>query len=173
MLRSHGLRWLFTLSFPLLAAHGAFAQMKVGVINTQTALSDTAEIKKAQADLEAKYKPAQAEIAKLQKQLETINQQLSMGDKLTPQAQADLTLEGQRTQRDLQRRTEDLQEEADRERTDVITKSSERMRAIVAKLAEQKGLDLVIDTTNTVYYKPALDITKEATVAYDAAYPVK
>ena len=32
---------------------------------------------------------------------------------------------------------------------------------------------MVIDTTNTLYYKPALDITKEATDAYDMAYPAK
>ncbi len=142
MLRSHALRWLFTLSFPLLAAHGAFAQAKVGIINTQVALSQTAEIKKAQADLEAKYKPRQDQMAKLQKDLDAINQQLSLGDKLTGSAQADLTTQGQRKQRDLQRLTEDLQADVDRERTDVITKCSERMRGIVAKLAEEKGLDV-------------------------------
>ncbi len=173
MSRAHSLRWLLVSCFALLASQGAFAQTKVGVINTQMALSNTAEIRKAQADLEAKFKPRQDQIAKLQKEMDTINQQLSLGDKLTPQAQADLNVRGTRTSRDLQRLTEDLQADVDRERTDIITKSSERMRGIVAKLAEAKGLDVVIDTTNTIYFKPALDLTKEATDAYDKAYPAK
>ena len=173
MLRSHSLRWLFILSFPLLFALGAFAQTKVAIINTQAALSDTAELKKAQTDLEAKYKGRQEQMAKLQKELDTINQQLSLGEKLTPQAQADLNTQGQRKSRDLQRLSEDLQADVDRERTEVIQKTSERMRDVVAKLAEEKGLDAVIDSSNTLYFKPALDLTKEATAAYDKAYPGK
>jgi outer membrane protein len=173
MLRSHSLRWLLVLSLPLLAARGILAQTRVGVINTQVALSNTAEIKKAQADLEAKYRPRQETMAKLQKELDAINQQLGLGDKLTAQAQADLNTQGTRKSRDLQRLTEDLQADVDRERTDIITKSSERMRGIVAKLAEEKGLDVVIDTANTIYFKPVLDLTKEATDAYDKAFPAK
>jgi outer membrane protein len=173
MLRSHSLRWLFILSFPLFFGLGAFAQTKVGIINTQAALSDTAELKKAQTDLEAKYKGRQEQMAKLQKELDAINQQLSLGEKLTAQAQAELNTQGQRKSRDLQRLSEDLQADVDRERTEVIQKSSERMRNVVAKLAEEKGLDAVIDSSNTLYFKPALDLTKDATAAYDKAYPVK
>jgi outer membrane protein len=174
MLCSQGLRRLCVLSFALLAASTAIAQVKVAIINAQAALIETAEIKKAQADLEAKFKPRQDQMAKLTKELETIQQQLqTLGDKLTPQAQADLTTQGQRKQRDLQRMTEDLQADAEREKTDILTKSGNRMQEIVAKLAEEKGLDMVIDVSNTVYFKPALEITKEATAAYDKAYPVK
>jgi outer membrane protein len=146
----------------------------VAIMNTQAALVETAEIKKAQADLEAKFKPRQEQMARLQKELETIQQQLqTLGDKLTPQAQADLTTQGQRKQRDLQRLSEDVQADVERERNDILTKSGGRMQQIVAKLAEEKGLDIVIDVSNAVYFKPALEITKEAAAAYDKAYPVK
>ena len=47
------------------------------------------------------------------------------------------------------------------------------MTDVVKKIAEEKGLDVVIDVTNTVYFKPALEITAEAQKAFDAAYPVK
>jgi outer membrane protein len=46
------------------------------------------------------------------------------------------------------------------------------MQAIVKKLADEKGLDLVVDTQVALYIKPALDLTGEATAAYDKAYPV-
>ena len=116
MLRSNSLRWMFILTFPLLAACGAFAQVKLAVINSQAALANTAEIKKAQADLEAKFKPRSEQMAKIQKELDGINQQLSLGDKLTPQAQADLNTQGTRRNRDLQRLQEDTTADVDRER---------------------------------------------------------
>jgi outer membrane protein len=164
---------MFVLTFSLLAACGAFAQAKVGVVNSQAALAETAEIKKAQADLEAKYKPRQDQMAKIQKDLEGINQQLSLGDKLTPQAQADLNTQGTRKNRDLQRLQEDMQADVDRERNEIIVRSGQRMVQIVQKMAEEKGLDVIIDASNTIYMKPALDLTKDATAAYDKAYPVK
>jgi outer membrane protein len=47
------------------------------------------------------------------------------------------------------------------------------MQTVVQKLAEERGLDVVIDVSNTVYFKPTLDLTKEATAAYDKAFPPK
>ena len=47
------------------------------------------------------------------------------------------------------------------------------MTDVVKKLAEEKGLDLVVDTSSALYFKPALDITNDAIAAYDKAYPAK
>ncbi len=172
MLRSHSRRWLSVLAFTMFSAGLAQAQVKVAVINSQLALSETAEIKKFQTDLEAKYKPRQEQMAKLQKELETIRQQLELGDKLTAQAQADLNTQGTRKQRELSRLQEDLQADVERERTEVLQRSSNRMEQVVIKLAEEQGLDLVVDSSTTLYFKPALDLTKQATAAYDKAHPV-
>jgi outer membrane protein len=155
-------------------AFGAFAQTKVAIINSQAAVIETAEIKKAQAELEAKFKPRQAEIETIRKELEDIQQQLQAGQgKLTPQAQQDLNIRGQRRQRDMQRMTEDLQAEVERTRNDILQRTGQRMQEIVAKLAEERGLDIVIDVSNTIYFKPVLELTKEATAAYDKAYPAQ
>ena len=158
----------------LLAAAVVSAQTKVGVINLQKAVLDTAEIQKASATLEAKYKPRQAKMEALRKELDEIQQKLqTMAGKLTQQAEAELTVDGQRKQRDLQRMGEDLQADVDFERNDILRQSSQRMQEVVQKIAEAKGLDLVVDITNTVFFKPALDITAEATAAYDKAHPPK
>jgi outer membrane protein len=47
------------------------------------------------------------------------------------------------------------------------------MTDVVKKLAEARGIDIVMDITNTLYFKPALDVTADATAAYDKAYPAK
>jgi outer membrane protein len=156
------------------AASAGLAQTKVGVINLQRAVLESAEIKKASTDLEAKYKPRQTTVEKLQRDIQSIQQNLqSNAGKLTPQAEADLTTQGQRKQRELQRMTEDLQADVDRERNDILGKSSQRMQEVVKKIAEEKGLDMVVDISNTIYFKPAMEITTEAIAAYDKAHPAK
>jgi outer membrane protein len=155
-------------------AFAASAQMKVAIINSQLAVIETAEIKKAQAELEAKYKPRQSQIETLQKEIAQLQQQLQAGQgKLAPQAEQDIQVRGQRKQRELTRLGEDLQAEVDRERNDILGRSGQRMQDVVKKIAEERGYDLVVDVSNTIYFKPALEITKEATAAYDKAYPSK
>ncbi|MCS7315463.1 MAG: OmpH family outer membrane protein [Bryobacterales bacterium] len=157
-----------------LASSLASAQTKVGVVNFQRALLETAEIKKASAALEAKYKPRQAELEKLRKEIEDLQQKLqSLAGKLTPQAESEMTFQAQRKQREFQRLSEDLQSDVDEERNEILTKAGQRMREIINKLAEEKGLDVIIDVGNTLYFKPALDLTQEAIAAYDKAYPAR
>ena len=153
-------------------AISASAQLKVGVVNVQKALLDSDELKKASAAVEAKYKPRQDEITKLQNDLQSIQQQLSSG-RLNQQAEADLQGQGARKQRDLQRLTDDLQQDFDRERQDILGKASQKMQEVIRKIAEEKGLDVVVDVSQTIYFKPALEITNDALTAYNKAYPAK
>ena len=146
------------------------AQVKLGVINSQKAVLETAEIKKAQNELEAKFKSRQDKVVLLQKELEDLQNKVN-GGKLDQGALQEAQTSGQRKQRELTRLTEDLQADVDRDRNDVLQRCGTRMQEVVKTLAEQKGLDVVIDQSNTVYMKPVLDLTTEATAAYDKAHP--
>jgi outer membrane protein len=165
------MKTLLVAVLALASAGAASAQVKIAIINTQKALLETDEIKKAQRDLEAKFKPRQDQMVKLQKDLEDIQSQLNSG-KLNEVGTQELQAEGQRKQRELQRDQQDLQEDVERERTEILQRAGSRMQEAVKKLAEEKGLDIVVDTVNTVFYKPAFDITVDATAAYNKAYPV-
>jgi outer membrane protein len=168
-----GLGPLMVCSAVLGVAQIASAQPKIVVINLQRAVLESAEIKKADADMQARYKPRSAAIEQLQKDIAGIAQQLQTNaGKFTAQAEAELTAQGQKKQRDLQRLQEDLQADVERERNDILQKSGTKMSAIVKKLAEEKGYDLVVDTATSVYFKPAMEITNDAIAAYDKAYPV-
>ena len=167
-----GLGPLMACSALLGAAQMASAQPKIVVINLQRAVLDSAEIKKADADMQAWYKPRSAAIEKLQKDVADIAQQLQANaGKFTQQAEAELTAQGQKKQRDLQRLQEDLQADVERERNDVLQKSGIKMSEVVKKIAEEKGYDLVVDVSTSVYFKPAMEITNDAIAAYDKAYP--
>jgi len=149
------------------------AQVKVAVIDTQKAVFDTAEINKANADLQAALKPRSDRLQQLTTELQSIQQQLqSTNAKLTQQQADDLQTEGTRKQREAQRLQTELTEAADAAKQEVIPKCTLRMKEVVKKLAEEKGIDLVVDTQIALYFKPAMDITAEATAAYNKAYPV-
>jgi len=154
------------------ASGQAIAPAKVAIINAQKAVSDTQEIKKAQATLEAKYKPRQQAIQNLQSQLQTIQQQLS-GPNLAPDREAQLRADGTTKQKELQRLTEDLQSDVNNERQDILGRAGRQMADVVKKIAEERGIDVVVDISNTIYYRPALELTTEATAAYDKTYPAK
>jgi len=169
-----GVRPLLVCSALIVFAQFASAQTKVAVINLQRAVFESAEIKKADAQMQATFKPRQDKIEALNKDIAALAQQLQASNgKLTPQQEADLQAQGTRKQRDLQRLQDDLQADATAYRNDVLSKSSDKMQAVVKKLAEEKGLDLVVDAQTALYFKDAMDITKDAIAAYDKAYPPK
>ena len=107
----------------------------------------------------------------MQQDLQSIQAQLQ-SNKLSPQAQSDLNIQGQRKQRDAQRLSDDLQQEFDRDRQDILGKAAAKMTEVVKKLAEERGYDVVIDVSQALYFKPALDVTADALAAYNKAYPV-
>ena len=144
---------------------------KLAIINAQKAVADTAEIKQAQTNLEAKFRPRQQAIQNLQTQLDSISKQLSAPN-LAPDRESALRADGTQKQKELQRLGDDLNADVNYERQEILGRAGRQMTEVVKKIAEQRGLDVVIDITNTIYYKPALDITADATAAYDKTYPV-
>jgi outer membrane protein len=169
-----GIRPVLVCSALLLASQAAFGQLKVGVINMQKAIFETAEIKKANDDMQATFKPRTDKITQLQTEGQALADQLQKGgDKLSPQQQTDLQYSIQKKQRDLKNMQDDLQADAEAFRNEILQKTSQKMADVVKKLADEKGIDLVVEGSTTLYFRPSLDLTVDATAAYDKAYPVK
>jgi outer membrane protein len=165
-------RIVTVLAIALASAGLGAAQTKVGIVNLQRAIAETAEIKKAIVDVTTRYRPRQEELEKLQADLQSIQQQIS-GGKLSPAAEQQLRSQGQFKERQLQRKDQDLRDDVDKDRNEIINHAGQRMQQVVQKLADERGLDVVIDSSNTVFFKPGLEITDVAVAAYDKAYPVK
>jgi outer membrane protein len=45
------------------------------------------------------------------------------------------------------------------------------MQQVIQKIAEERGLDVMIDSSSTVFFKAGLDITDAAIAAYDRLWP--
>ncbi|HLH44552.1 MAG TPA: OmpH family outer membrane protein [Bryobacteraceae bacterium] len=172
MLRSFQVRALAVCAAVFFLASAAAAQTKVGVINLEKAMLDTAELKKAVVDLPLKYKPQQDQLERLQKEMADIQNQLQSG-KLNPSQQADLEATGAQKQRQAERLNQDLQDEVNNDRTAILQRAQTRMYEVVKKLCEEKGIDVLLSSAAAFYFKDAVEITAEATAAYDKAYPLK
>ena len=144
------------------------AQSKVAVVNFQEALLATADMKKESAALEAKYKSRQDELNALSQELQSIQVkvQTASGAEL-----ARLQSEGQRKQITAQRLTEDLQSDVEFDRQSILAAASGRMREIVQSLRVEKGFDLIVDASSVLATDPLINLTAEATQAYDAKHP--
>ena len=169
-----GLRPILACVSFFAAAQAMPAQVKVAVINFQTAVYGTAEIKKADAQMQAKYKTVDTEITQLNTQLADIQKKIQAGENtLTADQLTSLQSQGARIQRDLQRKQEDRQADVERDTSDIIGATQQKMLEVVKKLSEERGLDLVVEggPPYAYFFKPAMDITQDATAAYDKAYP--
>lgn len=152
----------------------ASAQLKVAVVDLNKALQNTAEIKQAETDLNARYGPKRDELAAAEKELAKLQQDYEANQgKYTEAALVELASRIQNKQRIFQRNAQALQDEVTRDRQDILSRVGQRLQEVVKKVAEQKGMDMVVDSNSTLYTKPALDISADVTTAYDAAYPVK
>jgi outer membrane protein len=157
------------------AQTSAAAQGKIGVINIQQAIGDTAEGKKAFADLSKKYQPRQQELQRLQQEIQAINDQLSkQAATLSDEEQRRLSRDLEDKQKLLKRSTEDAQADFTSDRDDAIRRIGQKMVRIISEYAQQNGYSLVVDDAQIpVYYASKdLDLTQEIVKRYDAANPV-
>ena len=169
---------------PVRLAAQATDYVKIGAIDFQRALGETAEMRKHIKEIEAKYRPRQEQVAKLSQEIQELEQKLQQDEVSDMAALQDQLV---RKRRDAQRKQEDTETDARFEMADVFQAGTSRMRFVVAKLAGEKGLDLVIDVqlltdpysrqlnpeqAKPLYLKPALDMTAEATRRYDQEFPL-
>jgi outer membrane protein len=137
---------------------------RVAVVNFQNALLATDDMQARSKELESKYAPTRDELEKRAQELQDLQGELQSAAGAEARA---VQSEIQRKQREAQRMQEDFQTEVEFDRADVLGAGARTMREVVTELARAKGLDLVVDVTNTLFVKPALDLSAEATAAYN------
>jgi len=165
---------VISLSPAMAQAPAGSTQTKIAVVNFQNAVLSTAEIQKALKDLQVKFKPRQDALQKGQQELSDIQTQLQASQcKLSQAGEADLTARGQRKQTQLQRLNDDLTADVEADRDEAVRKASTRMQELLKKFAEEKGLDVIVDSAAAPFFKDGIDVTDQVVAAYDKAYPVK
>jgi outer membrane protein len=146
------------------------AVRKLAMVDMQRVLNETKAGVRARNELETSSKAKQDKVDKKRKKLEADAGKLKSlaGDKLVA---AQETL--QRESMELQQMMMTLEQELGDQHNKMLEKMYKNAQEIVAKVAKDKTLDLVIvrDAMTVIYAKDGLDITTDVVKLYDAKHP--
>lgn len=152
---------------------------KIAIISIQVAITNTAEGKKLEGELDARFAPKNTEIQNGQRQIEALQKQLTDGgNTMSQQAKADLNNEIQTKQRDYQQTAQNAQSDYQNAQTELMNQVGGKMMPILKTYAEQHGYTAVVDVSfgwpqsPVLYYNPGIDITGDIIKLYDQAHPV-
>jgi len=165
------LAWMVALSFLTFAF--AFSSIshaqgsKIGFVNTERILRDSAPAKAAQTKIEAEFKKREEEIQRLGNNLRTAAQKF--------EKDAPVLSESDRNKRqrelanidaDLQRKRRELQEDFNRRRNEEFATIIERANTAIKRIAEKDNYDMILQDAVTV--NPRVDITEKVIQALGA-----
>jgi Skp family chaperone for outer membrane proteins len=145
---------------------------KIAIINVLRAIVDCAEGQKVNGDFQKKYDVKRDELAKKQKELQDLQQQLTtQGGTMTDEARAALGRSIDQKTTAFQRSQEDAEKEFTNLRNEIFSRIGTKMTPIVQQYAKEKNFTLVLDyspqTGQLAYTDPALDITDDIIKRYD------
>lgn len=163
-------------AFAQTGAAGAPAAAKIAVLNVRQAIGMTGEGKVASADMQTRFNPQQTELEGIQKQAETLQQQIAQGERtLSEDEKARKTTQLQLLQRRFSRLQDDLNEAVQAASNEVMDGIGRKMSEIVDKYARDNGFAAVIDggQGSVLYVSPQVEITNEIVKLYDTQYPAK
>jgi outer membrane protein len=147
---------------------------KVGIIHIQNAILQTADGKKAAADLDAKYQPRRKDVEQKQSELQQLEQQYRSGaNTMSDDARQKLMRDIDMRRKQLQRDMDDAQTELQQDQERVLQDLGQKMMAVIDKYASDRGFALILDVsspqTPVLYAANAIDITRDIVELYDKA----
>lgn len=155
--------WKSALAAAVLATSAALAQaqeLKIGYVNSERVLRESAPAKAAQAKLEAEFSRREKDLAELAQRLKEASERLEKDAPTLSES------ERQRRQRELveldrefQRRRREFQEDLNQRRNEELAAVLERANRVIRQIFEQEKYDLILQ--EVVMASPRADITKK------------
>jgi len=142
-----------------LASGAASAQeLKIGYVNSERILRDSAPAKEATQKLEKEFKKRDLELQDMGSKLKANADKLEKdGPVLTEADRAKRQRELTEMDRDFQKRQREFREDLNQRRNEELQVLLERAQKIVRQLAEQEKYDLIVQ--DSVYFSARVDIT--------------
>ena len=160
------------------AQGSAAAPAKVAVLNVQQAILGTAEGKQAQAELQSQFAPRQTELENLTRQIGDIRDRLDKGQRtLSDDEKLRLQRQGERLTRQLTRKQDELQQDINDARGEVINLIGQKLLDVLDRYARENNFSLVLDNsgqaTSVLWASNLIDVTQDVIRLYDQANPVR
>jgi len=164
------------LLMSLVTATTAFADLKLGYVDLQRALTEVGEGQQAKARLKAEIDKKKGEFETEQKKLREDGMVLDrQASAMSEEVRVEKMKQLQGRLMQITEKGQKLQVEfVEKERTE-LKKIFDRMDPIVAEIARREGLAMVFEKTDSglVYAPASMDVTNELVRTYNEKFPVK
>jgi outer membrane protein len=145
--------------------------MKYAYVNVQAVAAGSVEGRVAAEKIKVLQEQKSRELQDKNKALQGDQQKLDQGGSvLSDQARAQLQANIERQQRDLQRFTEDAQQEVQQLAEQVEGEFNRKLTPVIDKVAKQKGVHFVFNAQQSglIWAEPGMDLTAEVIQAFDS-----
>ena len=168
------------LAFGLLIGSAAAASaedarnLKIGVVITQKLLATTQIGKNAAEKLKVKKDEAQQQLDRKANEIGDMKKDLEKRLMVLKPEEKDRAREDfDRKSRDGMRLKEDLERELQKEENKQLAEVNEFLSKIVMQYGKDRGYDVILDASATLYFSDAPDVTDEIVAEADKAYKKK
>jgi outer membrane protein len=159
--------WLLVAGLALSAP--ALAEIKIGYVDVRAVLAESNTGKQHRATVEKYVKDKQAALKKEEEKLNGLKQSfekeaLTLSDAQKQQKQKEF----QEKVQALQKMAQDAERELQQKDREYTGKSIETVRAIVAEVAREEKVNLVIGRGEVLYAEDGMDLTAKVSQKFDA-----
>jgi outer membrane protein len=142
------------------------------VIDYQRVLRDAAAARSIREQIEARRKTYQEEISKEEQRLHEADKEFAhQRSVLSPEAFAEKRREFERDVAEVQRMVQERRRELDRMSASALNEVKEALIEIVTSIAEERGFNLVLPSSEVLFFSRSVDLTEEVLAKLDARLP--
>ena len=157
---------------PAPAASAPAGPLKIGTMNFEASVLYTNEGQRDFGELQKKFQPRKDKLEATNTEIQTLQKQLqSNGEKLSEEERATRVRSIEAKQKDLQRSSEDFQNDAQAEQQAAFQKVAAKVNDFVQSYAQENGYTAILEvggqTTSVVYAVPSIDITRAIIAGYN------
>jgi outer membrane protein len=155
-----------------LPAAPAAAEGKIGFVNTERIMRDSAPAQRAQKKIEGEFTKRDQELTRIADQLKRLQEDLEK-NAVTMAEGARRAKERELTDldRDFQRRRREFQEDLNQRRNEELAQVLEQANRAIRQIAEQEKYDIIFQ--DAVYANPRIDLTDKVIKALDGKPPAR
>jgi outer membrane protein len=153
-----------------LAAGAVHAQGKIGVVQIERIVRDSAPAVRAQKKLEAEFSKREAELAKVADQLKRMQDELEKdGVTMSETQRRNKERDFNDLSRDFQRKQREYREDVNQRRNEELSQVIDQANRIIRQIAESEKYDIIFQ--EAAYANPRIDITDKVIKAMETSKP--
>jgi len=135
---------------------------KVAVISVQQALFSSQAAIQFREQLQQQLNGDQQRILRLESEAQRLRSKIEASEgKVTDQQRGQMSLQFRKVFEQYQQASEQLQATRSEREREFLSTMRPKLDSVIRQLIEQQGIDVVIKREQTVYAKPALDLTEQ------------